>query len=370
LIQALPERLKKAIVTLNSSGPLYLRGSFGLEGPAQVGDPVRSRWNLAIDFHQGTIDSGIKLENLNGSMTLAGGFDGRRFHSRGELDIDSLTYKDFQFTEVRGPVWIDDQQVLFGSWVGRRRNRAAATHTQEQPRPLTGKLFGGIVTCDPWITFGEQPRYALHATLSHADLSRCAQEALVGRQDLRGKIFATVDLGGAGRSLNALAGRGTVHLREADVYDLPLMLALLKILSIRRPDTTAFSKSDIDFRIQGNHIYLERIDFNGDAISLLGQGEMDFQHNIALTFHAIVGSDEVRVPVLWDLVGGASQQIMQIRVDGTLQEPRTQKVAFPAVNEALQQLQGDLQKRAQAPGLFPQARRWMSNPRPGGQRLR
>lgn len=359
LIQALPGRLKKAIVELKPTGPVSLRGSFGLEGGAQVGDPVRSRWDLAIGFCQGSIDCGVKLENLNGNLTLKGGFNGQNFHSRGELDIDSLNYQDYQFTQVRGPVWIDDQQALFGSWVGRQRNQRAAANTRQQPRPLVAKLFGGTVTCDPWIVFGQQPRYGLHATLSRADLSCWAQEAMMGRQDLRGKVYATVNLGGTGRSLNALVGHGKIHLRDGDIYELPLMIALLKILSIREPDTTAFSKSDIDFRVQGNHIYLQRIDFNGDAISLLGQGQMDFQQKIDLNFHALVGNDEVRVPVLREVLGGASQQIMQIRVQGTLQSPVTEKVVFPGVNQALQQLQDDLQKGAGSPGLFPQARQRM-----------
>jgi hypothetical protein len=43
------------------------------------------------------------------------------------------------------------------------------------------------------------------------------------------------------------------------------------------------------------------------AISLLGQGEMDFQWNLAMNFHAVVGRDELRVPVLqhaWHKVTG------------------------------------------------------------------
>ena len=370
LIRALPGRLKQAILALNPAGPIYLRGSFGLEGGAGVGDPARSRWDLAIDFHQAAIDSGIRLENLCGSVTLAGGFDGQRFYSRGEIDIDSLTYKDYQFTEVRGPIWIDDRQALFGSWVGRRRNHGAAANTQQQPRPLTAKLFGGIVTCDPWIALGQQSRYGLHATLSHADLSRCAQETMAGRQDLKGKIFATVDLGGAGQSLNALAGQGKIHLRDAGIYELPLMFALLKILGFREPDKVAFNKSDIDFRIQGNHIYFSRIDFNGDAISLLGWGEMDLQHNIDLTFHAVVGNDEIHVPLLRELVGGASQQIMQIRVGGSLQDPKTEKIALPGVQQALQQVQDGLQRGGRSPRLSPPARPSMPEARQSRQNRR
>ena len=57
---------------------------------------------------------------------------------------------------------------------------------------------------------------------------------------------------------------------------------------------------------------------------------MDFESDIGLVFHAVVGRDELHVPVLREVLGGASQQIMQIHVGGTLQNPETTRVAFPA----------------------------------------
>ncbi|HUU95680.1 MAG TPA: AsmA-like C-terminal region-containing protein [Phycisphaerae bacterium] len=360
LIQALPEQLKKALVQLQPTGPVNLRGSLDLESGAVVGDPVRSRWNVAIGFHQGGMDCGVPLRNVNGSMTLAGGFDGRKFHSRGELAIDSLTYKDFQVTQLKGPVWIDDQQVLLGSWVA-KRHPDGSRQGGVQPRPIEGRLFGGTVRSDIWVTLGEQPRYGVHAELHQADLSRAAQEVIAGRQNLRGNLAAVVNLGGTGRTLNGMAGRGAIRLSQGDIYELPLMISLLKILSIQPPDQTAFSTSDIDFRIEGGHVYFDRIDFNGDAISLLGRGEMDFESNVAMVFHAVVGRDELQIPLIRELMGGASEQIMRIHVGGTLQNPDSRTEAFPAVNQALQQLQDDLQKRRDNQGLFPQARQWMPN---------
>jgi hypothetical protein len=73
---------------------------------------------------------------------------------------------------------------------------------------------------------------------------------------------------------------------------------------------------------------------------------MNFDSQLQMTFHAIVGRGDPYVPVLQDLVGGASQQIMLIHVDGTLQDPHTRREAFPGVNKALQQL-------ASPEGLFP-----------------
>ena len=359
LIHALPGRLKKALLELNPTGPMNLSGSFQLQRGPGPGDPLRSKWDVRVGLHRGSIECGVKLKNVYGGLSLAGEFDGRRFHSRGELAIDSLTWRDLQFTRVMGPLWIDDRQVLLGSWVARRHRVQHAgddSPGQTAPRPLTARLFGGTVCGDAWVTLGSVPRYGLRADLSRADLARCAREVIAGRQDLRGNLMATVELRGSGRSRNGMVGRGTVRLRDADIYELPLMIALLKILSIRPPDQTAFSRSDIDYRIQGEHIYLDRINFNGDAISLLGKGEMDFNSAIRLTFHAIVGRGDVEIPVLKQLLGQASQQIMLIRVDGNLHNPRTRKELFPDVNKALQQLQGELQSTP--PGSFPEARQW------------
>jgi hypothetical protein len=210
---------------------------------------------------------------------------------------------------------------------------------------------------------GSEPRYGLRATLSQADLSRLAQEVMTGRQNLQGRITATVNLRGAGRSLNGLGGQGTIQFREGNVYELPLMIALLKILSIRTPDQTAFSTADIGFRIEGEHIYFDRdsIRFNGDAISLRGSGEMDFQQSIRLTFHAIVGRGTWNIPLVKELFSGASQQIMLIHAGGTLQDPEIRKEPFPVVGQALQLLQGDLQGNGNAQSHHPQTRQWMPN---------
>jgi hypothetical protein len=202
-------------------------------------------------------------------------------------------------------------------------------------------LFGGTVACDGYVILGATPRYALRAELTQGDLKRCVQEMGSAGRDLRGTIRAQVQLHGSGRTLNLLGGNGKIELSDADIYELPVMIALLKMLRTRRPDRSAFSQSDIDFRIEGGHIYFDRIKFSGDTISLVGAGEMNLQSEIRLTLHAMVGRGERDVPLLHDLLGGASQQIMLIHVGGTLQNPETTREPFPGVARALQQLQSD-----------------------------
>lgn len=359
LMQALPQRLKQTIVGLTPIGPTSLTGTFEFARGGQPGDPLTSRWDLVVGFCQGSVDFGLKLENLNGDMKLVGDFDGQRFQSRGELDVDAVSYRNLQFTRVQGPFWVDDEQVLFGTEVDRfQRTRPDGPKTGQAPRPLTAELFGGTLYGNGWVSLGTEPRYELSATLSQADLSRCAQEMLPGQQNLSGQVLATVNLGGRGRSLNSLGGKGSIHLRNADIYELPVMISLLKILSIREPDRTAFSASDIRFRIEGPHLYFDPINFSGDAISLEGKGEMDFQTAIRLQFRAQLGRNELQLPVLREVLGGASEQIMIIHVDGTLENPVTRREPFPVVQQALQGFRSDPQKPTGSSGLFPQVRHW------------
>jgi hypothetical protein len=260
---------------------------------------------------------------------------------------------------VAGPVWIEDQQVLLGSWVARRINEAPAANgarAAEKPRPISGRLFGGRMLADGRVAFGPEPQFDFNASLIEADLARCAREIMAGPRNLRGTITATAHLYGTGRTTNALSGSGSVRLSNADIYELPIMVSLLKILSIHAPDRNAFSTSTIDYRIAGEHIYFPRIDFNGDAISLLGTGEMTFQQAIKLTFHAIVGRGDRNLPILKEIFASASQQIMEIHVDGTLQNPRTSREPFPGVNKALQQLQAEGLGGPTAAGVAPQVR--------------
>ncbi len=113
-------------------------------------------------------------------------------------------------------------------------------------------------------------------------------------------------------------GTGAIRLFEADIYEIPVMLALLKLLSIRQPDTTAFTNSEIDFRVQGEHVYLDRINFYGDAISLKGSGEMDLDRRIDLKFYSLVGRGELDMPIVRAVVRQASKQLLLIHVTGTL----------------------------------------------------
>ena len=164
--------------------------------------------------------------------------------------------------------------------------------------------------------------------------------------------MASVSLTGDTTGVHSLNGSGQVRLTQADIYQLPFMAALLKILNFQPPTKTAFTNCSIDYDIAGDHIYLKKVALIGDAISLEGAGDMSFDGTINLQFHSLFGRADWELPVFKTVMGAASRQVAKIRVTGTLSDPKMSREVLPGVGKALQQVQDNIQSRP----LYPQAR--------------
>jgi hypothetical protein len=136
-----------------------------------------------------------------------------------------------------------------------------------------------------------------------------------------------------------MMGAGNIQVSDAYVYDLPAMMQLLKLLRLRAPDRNAFSTVEVGYRIEGEHIYFDKIHFNGDAINLHGTGDMDWQSNLNVNLSAGFTKNDSRIPLIGPMISDTSRGAMLIRVRGTLQNPTIDKEALPAMNQAIQQLQ-------------------------------
>lgn len=338
LVAALPEGLKQGLSALQLQGLLSLRGAetperpvpaLELRGGGPGGQPLAAGWNLALDLENGSLDGGLNLKHVRGGMQLRGALDEQGFHSRGELRVDSALVEGLHVTRIRGPLWVDASRVLLGS----------PAAPGQSPRPITGRMFGGEVALVAQAALDQQRGFQVEAALQEADLAEIAREMMPRQRKLTGRANGRLELRGQAQRPHTFVGGGSIRLRNADIYELPVMVALLKLLSVRPPDTTAFTSSDIDFRVQGEDIYFDPIDFRGDAVSLIGKGWMDWEQNIELTFYTQVGRREF--PLLGSVLAEASRNILEIQVVGKLHEPVVQQTAFPELDETLQMLFSD-----------------------------
>ena len=183
----------------------------------------------------------------------------------------------------------------------------------------------------------------MQAGLQQGDLAYILNQRGVDAK-VAGKADATLQLSGRTSGVHTWRGRGSIRLRNADIYQVPLMVALLSLVSVRPPDTTAFTASDINYRIHSDRVYLDRIRFSGDAISLEGNGWLDFDNKINLSFYTLVGRSELRIPIVSSLLAEASRNLLKIQVVGTLDKPRVSGSAFPELDETMQNILNDLSR--------------------------
>ena len=184
--------------------------------------------------------------------------------------------------------------------------------------------------------------------LGGVDLARFANEQLGGGSKLSGTVSGQMSLSGTGRSTHALSGGGNLHIVQANLYELPLLVSMLKVLRVHTPDTTAFNNCDMQFDINGEHIHFRQLNLLGDALSLYGHGEANFDRQLNLEFYSLMGPGDLPVPILKAVVGQASQQFLKVKVDGSLDNPQIHREALPAVNQVLQQIQNELQIGAES----------------------
>ncbi len=335
LVQAMPPRLRKVV------DRLHPRGTFGLHNSTLTftkkpgATRLTTEWDIGLHCHQADLLGSLQLKNISGSVRLKGQSDGQRCTMSGELDLDSLVWKEMQLTNVHGPLWVNESVCLLG--------RPATEKQALPPRRITAQAYGGTLVTDIHLRHAGHPRYHLEMSLGGLDLARFANERLGGPSELKGMASGKLSLSGTGYSTHALTGSGDLHIVDAHIYKLPVLVALLKVLQNRTPDTTAFNRCDMQFNIQGEHVHFQQLNLLGDAVSLYGRGETNFDRDLNLIFYSLVGRSEFQIPLLKNLVGQASQQILQLKVDGTWDHPESHSEAFPAVSKVLQQIQEELQ---------------------------
>ncbi|MCA9107355.1 MAG: hypothetical protein KDA83_18205 [Planctomycetales bacterium] len=347
LLESLPPIVKQGLRTIELSGRLNLHGRiavlFGQRDPrftpplvprdsggAVPPHELEVQWDQTVDLERaGLTIAGHRLHDAYGTLKTVGVMMGERMESFGQLELDSLMWRDTQIRDVRGPLYLDSTRVAFGSMASQATERAT-------PRPLSGSWLGGRVQVDGQMQFDNNLSFMVQGSIGEGRLEAARDEFGWNVQDLSGAIYAGIRLEGSGTDANSLAGHGRIELQDATIYELPLMVNLLKLLSIRQVDRTAFTTSTIDYRIERDRVELQRVELAGDAISLAGSGELDFSGRLQAQFYTRVGRQELKLPILSPLVGAASRQFLLIRVDGSLYDPQVTQVPFPKINDAIQ----------------------------------
>ena len=336
LLDALPKQLSDFLETLQITKPFNLSGGIEYRQSAQGEQAVR--WDLNWILFQNSAKLGLPVENVCGIVRLAGQTVGERTQLNGELNLDFLMVNGFHVSSVRGPFSYQTNQQGHG-----QLRLGAAAH-----QPLTGRVCDGTITAEGLVVLADKFDYSINTNLIGADLAKIAQvlEPATQRapaQQATGTLNCiNVNLRGIGTKWETVEGRGSIQLRDANIYGAPVMVRLLRELRIRETDPNAgmFSAVDIDFRLSGYQMYLDSAVFEGGVIFLQGDGLVRLDNRqLDLTMQIRLGNRRTQIPLVSDIINGVGNQLVQMKITGQIGDPVVTRVAVPKVQEALQQMQ-------------------------------
>jgi hypothetical protein len=304
-----------------AGGPRPPEPDLGISWSGRAGEPAECTWRRGrVVLIDNAIQAGLPLEHLQGEVAnIHGRSDGQTLEVYGALELASGDVLGQQVTGLSSPIAVS-------------RGVAALPN-------LKGGLLGGELTGRVEVHLDATPRYWASLTLREADLERYTR-TLPGRQHIRGKLSARLNLEGLSSDLRTVQGEGQAKIADGDLGKLPILLRLFKVLNLSATTPTAFDSVDVTFKVQNGEATLHPIKFTGDAISLLGSGTVNLQGDIDLRLRPLYGRDEgwLHVMVLSDLVRELGGQLFDIHATGPFSLPNFALEPVPAAAKRVARL--------------------------------
>ena len=314
---------------------LKLHGTIGLDfpklsyraAPTSDGDPDI---DVAgdISLKDGSADAGVPLTDIQGGMhftaaTRHGKFDGLA----ASLAFDSLKL---------GGRPVRDLRLDLARAAG--QNDLHVDH-------LRGKVAGGELGGNAVLTFPDQGAgsYVMNLAVRNAGVKELTGEA---DPNIRGQLTASLALEGKWDDATARRGRGDVLVAGKQLYRIPLMLGLLQVTNLSLPIGQPFTRGTARYTVEGTRVNFEQMELRADAMMMNGTGYLDFgtkQVRLNLNTDNPAG---FKIPFITDLWRSARQELLSIRVEGTVQDPKVQPSSMGVITTTIDQVfKGDAAKK-------------------------
>ncbi len=213
---------------------------------------------------------------------------------------------------------------------------------------IRGELYGGLVTARAEVLFdGARTEYELSSTVYGMDIKPFLNAVVLERApaatkkpiDVRGRADSHINLSGRVGDTHSRRGTGGVEIIDGYIHKLPLIIAILNVLDLTAPNDDAFDDAAADFYIVGDDVYLQNIVLRGGVLALVGSGSMSLRHlSVDLNLVNVTPEQWTRLPILTEVIEGASRELVELRVTGPIEQPTVQLRPLPRLNDELRKL--------------------------------
>jgi hypothetical protein len=310
-------------------------------------DPI-VYWDLELRLLSASFDTGVTWEQAFGTIACKGRYENTHLGQvRGGFLVDSTSIAGQPVTKILGHFGADEQKP------DPLRPGEFLAPVLEFPN-LSGKLFHGDLGGQARVALTSPVRFALWLQASDVqldDVARHFKSTLGSDADLKGIAQAKLLLRNRPDAVTGrlvVEGDGEINVPTGRMFNLPILLDLVKLFKFGPADKTAFEEAHAIFHILGDRVKVDQIDLIGRAVCLGGSGEFDTSGNfVRFDFYTIfsqVLAKLINTPV-GDLTAFLSQNLFVIRLTRENGELKYKQDVIPVVSELARSVADRLRSR-------------------------
>ncbi len=303
LINACPRKIQDALKSLNWQGPIRAKSRVVVFQPPEIGKPPDVYWDGVAQMFDAKFTTGLEFSSVTGELACTGRFNGR------------------QMLGLTGNVKLDNAIVF--------DQPLKNTHAQFQMRDTSpdvllvsvrAPIYGGDLTGQMRVDFGSSMRYELNLTASQINVAEFGRQNFGPKSQISGIAGARLYLTGLGSGIDSLEGNGSLDIARAHLYNVPVLLDLLKYLGSKNDDRTTFEEFHADFGIQGPRLSTQRFDLFGSTLSLAGKGDYFLDSKkVEMDVYPMWGRvEQLLPPVIRPLPTTVSKNLFTVEIRGRM----------------------------------------------------
>jgi hypothetical protein len=334
--------------------PEHMRGLWDQLGPSGRIDVRLDELSYASPGRDQPAAWTVKGQADLRDVVLSGIAESARVNGTVSLDgmlVDRLggTTLSGRFDETDATLYEREVRAAEGRWSYARTAAGGGCLLLER---MNGRIYNGTLAADAELVFdSSHANYKLSATTQGMQISPFINASRVPRSDVRparssgepldvrGLVDAHLYLSGEWNRPATRRGGGRIEIFDGYIYRLPILLAILNVLDITVPNNDVLDEARIEFFVAGNAVTLSDILLRGAALSLVGTGTMSLpDQGVDLTLVNLGSRRFSKVPVLAELIEGASRELVELRVTGPLSQPTVRASPLHRITDELKQL--------------------------------
>lgn len=210
---------------------------------------------------------------------------------------------------------------------------------------FTADLLGGRVAGTATVRApegsGAPRRYDADLRVAGVDLGAMVgalnnprSDALVRTDSDRGVVSGQVFMTGRVGDPSTRIGRGVLLAEEGELLGLPLLLGVIEFTNLQPPVGETIDYGAVEFSLTDDVVSIERMEAESPTLLVEGRGRLTLpEGGVDMTFTT---RGRRRVPVLSTLLDTLRNELVAVRVTGTLGEPRFRPQPLPAAGRVLE----------------------------------